>query len=155
MDKERKQKMDHIVTHTLMKCQIKGCRPHYMSLKLITCPTGSLADSLDWVTASSSAQRKLNPTAPDTHIQSRSWRTQEGLHLLYLYKNSLHTQPMVTSYLQVNKRQFSKTFMRQGQKGRGKFQLSSLIHFITDYFRRKQTFFSTLTWFINNLFLRF
>lgn len=59
-------------THTLMKCQVEGCSHHYTSLKLITCPTGSLADSLDWVTASSSAQRKLN-----------TWHT-------YLY--CLHTQ---------------------------------------------------------------
>lgn len=33
----------------------------------MTCPANSLADSLDWVTASSSLQAKHKPTTSDTH----------------------------------------------------------------------------------------
>ena len=64
----------HTQTHTLMECQMDGCQHHYTSLWLITCPTGSFTDSLDWVTASSSAQWKLDPTAPDTHTHTHTHR---------------------------------------------------------------------------------
>lgn len=69
------------LTHILMKCQMEGCQHYYTSLKLITCPTGSLADPLDWVTASSSVQRELKSTSPDTDTHTGTYTgIYTGIH---------------------------------------------------------------------------
>lgn len=118
----------HTGTHILMKCQMEGCQRHYTSLWLITCPTGSLADSLDWVTASSSESEETWP-----HNTSLT-HTQPLVHIV-LYT----TQPEVsrthrteTHIMQVcTGTRFSNSFRNSEVMQSGGIQIHLLIHFLS------------------------